>query len=455
MKSSINHIVIIGANAAGLSAASRVRRNNSEVKITVFEKSSHVSYAACGLPYFISDEVHHAENLVAVKLEDFIEQRKILIKLNHEALSFDSGSKTIRVNDLENSSITEHEYDVLIIATGALPIRPSIPGSHLINIFPLRTMQEGLAIKEHIERTHPENVLIVGGGYVGLEMAESFVKRKLKVTLVELHDRLMANMDKDMSAIIEAHLNEKGCRLIKSDKPVAYIGDEKVERVRFQRTDEMPFDMVLISSGIRPNVDFAKGSGIELGRSGAIAVNSRMQTNKVNVYAAGDCAEVKNLVTGKNDYVPLGTTANKQGRVAGDNACGKISHFRGIVATAAVKVFDLEIARTGINEQQAKDLHFPYKKVIIQDKTLASYYPGSEAITVLLIFNVANGRLLGAQIIGYKGAAKRIDVLATGLYKSMTVNEIAELDLSYAPPFSPVWDPVLIAANQAVKLVRK
>ena len=448
------HIIIVGGNAAGMSAASRIRRNDPKIRITVFEKSKHVSYAACGLPYLISDDIHRADDLIAVKTDEFIEQRTIEVKLKHETISFDSSSKTARVKNLETNVIIELEYDKLIIATGARPIFPSIPGRHFKNIFALRTFEQGLAIKDYIDRTNPKSALIVGGGYVGLEMAEALTKKSINVTLIEMHDQLMANLDKEISEAVEKHLIENGCQIIKSDKPTAFIGDEKVEAVKFQRTEEIPVDMIIVASGIQPNVEFAVNGGVELGKSGAITVNSRMQTNIMHVYAAGDCVEVKNIVTGKNDYVPLGTTANKQGRTAGDNACGKINHFKGIAATAAVKLFDLEIARTGISEQKAINLHLPYKKVIIHDKTRASYYPGSEAITVLLIFNINNGKLLGAQIVGYQGAAKRIDVLATALYKSMTVNEIAELDLSYAPPFAPVWDPILIAANQAVKLLR-
>ncbi len=455
MISSNNHIIIIGGNAAGMSAASRIRRNDHKVKITVFEKSNYVSYAACGLPYFISDEIQRADNLIAVKLDEFIEQRNIQVKLKHEGVSFDSGSKTVRVKNLENDHMVELEYDKLIIATGAHPIIPSVPGNHLKNIFVLRTMDQGIDIKEHIEKTNPKNALIIGGGYIGLEMVEALVKKDIKITLVEMRDRLMNSMDKEISNQIEDCLKEKGCKIIKSDKITAFIGDENVEAVRFQRNEEMTFDLVVIAAGIQPNGEFAVRGGVELGKSGAIVVNSKMQTNKINVFAAGDCTEVKNLVTGKNDYIPLGTTANKQGRIAGDNASGKVNHFNGVVATAAVKVFDLEIASTGINESQAMDLHIPYKKIMIRDKTRASYYPGSEPVTVLLIFNITNGRLLGAQIAGYHGAAKRIDVLATALHKSMTVKEIAALDLSYAPPFAPVWDPILIAANQAVKSSRE
>ena len=449
------HIVIIGGNAAGMSAASRIRRNDSKVKITVFEKSNYASYAACGLPYFISDEINRADNLIAVQVNDFIEHRNIQVKLRHEGVSFDARSKTVQIRDLNNDRIVELEYDKLIIASGARPVMPSIPGSHLKNIFALRTLSDGIMIKEFIEKTNPHNALIIGGGYIGLEMAEALIKKNINVTLVEMRDRLMNNVDPEISDQIENYLKEKGCNIIKSEKVTAFIGDEKVEAVRFQRKEELAVDLVLSASGIQPNTEFAVSGGVELGISGAIAVNSKMQTNNMHVYAAGDCAEAKNLVTSKNDYIPLGTTANKQGRVAGDNASGKVSHFNGIVATAAFKIFNLEVARTGISEQQAKDLRIPYKKVIIHDKTRASYYPGSEPMSVLLIFNASTGRLLGAQIVGYQGAAKRIDVLATALYKSMTVQEIAELDLSYAPPFAPVWDPILIAANQAVKSSRQ
>ncbi|MEJ2545814.1 MAG: FAD-dependent oxidoreductase, partial [Calditrichaceae bacterium] len=415
MNSSNKHIIIIGGNAAGMSAASRIRRNDQKVKITVFEKSNYVSYAACGLPYYISDEINQAENLIAVKVNDFVEKRNIQVKLRHEGISFDSRSKTVQVKDLDNDRIAELEYYKLIIATGARAMMPSITGSHLENIFVLRTLDQGIWLKKHIEKSNPKHALIIGGGYIGLEMAEALIKQSLDVTLVEMRNRLMNNVDAEISDQIESYLKEKGCKIITSEKATAFIGDEKVQTVRFQRREDLDIDLVLIASGIQPNVEMADSGGVELGKSGAIAVNSKMQTNKMHVYAAGDCAEAKNLVTGKNDYVPLGTTANKQGRIAGDNASGKVSHFNGIVATAAVKTFDLEIARTGISEQEAMDLRLPYKKVVIYDKTKASYYPSSESITVLLIFNHINGKLLGAQIAGYQGAAKRIDILATAL----------------------------------------
>ncbi|MEJ2053003.1 MAG: FAD-dependent oxidoreductase [Calditrichaceae bacterium] len=454
MTSSYKHLIIIGGNAAGMSAASRARRHDADLKITVFEQSAHVSYASCGLPYYISNEVERPESLLAVKPDEFRKERKIDVKLKHQAVSFDPRSRTVQIKNLEDSSEFELIYDKLIIATGARAVMPDLPGKHLKNIFVLRTYDDGLIVKEYIDRNAPKKALIVGGGYVGMEMAESLRKRNIQVTLVDLSDHLMSGVDEEIAIKIEKHLFENECRIISSDKPVALLGNDSVEKVRFQREPEQSFDMVLFASGIKPNVEFALSGGVELGSTGAIAVNSKMQTNVMHVFAAGDCAEAKDLVTGKFKYVPLGTTANKQGRIAGDNVCGIHSHFKGITSTAAFKVFDLEIARCGVTEKRAKQLRLPYGKVNITAKTKAGYYPGAEPVTIMLIFNIDTGKLLGAQIAGYAGSAKRIDILAAALFNSMTVKDISELDLCYAPPFAPVWDPVLIAANQAVKQVR-
>ena len=454
MKSESTRIIIIGGVAAGMSAASRAHRNNPNAEIIVFEKSGYVSFGACGLPYYVSDDIHKAEDLIAVSLDEFRIERRIDVRLHHEAVSFNPKNKTVLLTNLENGQPVSIQYDKLIIATGARPIIPMIPGIRLENIFVLRSLENGIELKARINQGGIKKVVIVGGGYIGLEMAEAFTKQGLEVTIVEMKDTLMGNVDADISAIIEDEVNSHGCRVIKSDSVIAFDGAEKVESVRLMRNGFLNADIVLITAGIQPNVEFAKTGGVQLGSSGAIAVSPRMQTNVFNVYAAGDCAEVKNLVTGKQDYLPLGTTSNKQGRVAGDSSTGKITSFKGIVATAAVKVFDLEIARTGITEKYAASLKMPVKSVMIKDKSRAGYYPEYKMIIVKLLFDVFSGRMLGAQMVGKEGVAKRIDILATALHKKMTVDEISELDLSYAPPFAPVWDPVLIAAQQASKLVR-
>lgn len=448
-------IVIIGGNAAGMSAASKARRNDPKADIIVLEKSGDVSYGACGLPYFISGEIEKAESLIAVPYEDFIEKRSIDVRMHHEALAFDGHKKLIQVKDVVNNRVFTLDYERLIICSGAAAVWPEIPGNDLQNIFALRSLQDGIKIKDFVDKQNPKQAVIVGAGYIGLEMAEALSKRNVQVHLVEMLPQVMPNMDADMAEIIEQELKAKQVKLYLDNAVQALEGDQTFQRAVLGDGRKIDADMVILSIGVRPNVDFAVSGGVELGRSGAIAVNERMQTNLRYVYAAGDCAEAKFRVVNKTTWLPLGTTANKQGRVAGDNASGYKARFAGITSTSVVKVFEVEAASTGINSSFAKKLKMPVKQVRIVSKSRAGYYPGAKEIAVKLIFDPNSGRLLGAQIVGKEGVAKRIDVLAVAVQQKMTVDEIASLDLSYAPPFAPVWDPVLIAAQQAQKLVRR
>ena len=446
--------IIIGGNAAGMSAASRIRRNLPEAEIVVFEESGDVSYGACGLPYYISDDIPEAERLIAISAEDFRQKRQIDVRLNYRAVSFDPGKKIVQVQSSETNQTEKIIYDKLIIATGARAVKPPLPGIELDNVFTLRTLQDGIRIKKTVTGGKHKTAVVVGGGYIGLEMAEALNKQGMQVAIVEMLDRLMPNVDTDISAEIENEVQTNRCTIYKSNAVEEIMGTTSVERIRLADGTILPADVVVIAVGVKPNVEFAVSGGVQLGRTGAIAVAPTMRTNVHNVFAAGDCAEAKNLVTGKNDYIPLGTTANKQGRIAGDNASGKTNKFAGIVGTAAVKVFGLEIARTGVCLQSAQKLYSAFKSVLITSKSRAGYYPAPKKITVKLIFRTEDGRLLGAQMVGEEGVAKRIDILATALHQRMTVQDISDLDLSYAPPFAPVWDPILVAANQAKKLVR-
>lgn len=446
--------IIVGGNAAGMSAASRIRRTLPDAQITVYEKSPHVSYGACGLPYYISDDIKTAEKLIAISAEDFQKKRNIEVQTGHQAVSFDPKKKTLQIEVVSTGEQKAVIYDKLIISTGAGAIIPDIPGKKLQNVFALRTMEDGIKLREFIDKSHLENAVIVGGGYIGLEMAEALTKRGMKVTVVEKLDRLMANVDPDISGVIEEELKDQNCTIYKSNGLEEISGNGKTEKVLLSDGTSLSADLVVLAIGVKANVEFARSGGVSIGRTGAIEVSANMRTNIHNVFAAGDCAEAKNLVTNKADFIPLGTTANKQGRIAGDNAAGVRSAFRGIVGTAVVKVFDLEVARTGITSTQADNLRIPFKTIMIDSKSRAGYYPDPQKIKVKLIFRTNDGRLIGAQMVGKEGVAKRIDTLAVALQKKMTVEEISELDLSYAPPFAPVWDPILIAANQAVKLVR-
>jgi NADPH-dependent 2,4-dienoyl-CoA reductase/sulfur reductase-like enzyme len=446
--------LIIGGNAAGMSAASRIRRNDKSAEIIVLEKSNIVSYGACGLPYFISDDIKQETDLIARTLLEFKEKSNIDIHLQHEVYSLDPRKRSVSAQAINKGEHITYNYDKLLISTGAKAIIPDIPGTDLDNVFALKSMEDGVRIKSLVQNGKIRKAVIAGGGYIGLEMAEALHKQNIDVTIVEMQNRLMKNVDEDISQQIELELQSHDCDVIKNDGLQSLSGKQSVEEVHLHSGKSINADMVLFCVGIKPKVSFAKKSGLHLGKSGAIAINPRMQTNIPNVYAAGDCAEVKNLVSNKFEYIPLGTTANKQGRIAGDNMSGKISNFKGVTATAVVKVFDLEVARAGLTLVEAEAIKMNVKSISISSRSRAHYYPGHQPITVKLIFESASGRLLGGQIIGKEGAAKRIDVLATALHQKMTVGDISELDLSYAPPYAPVWDPILIAAQQAQKMIR-
>ncbi|MBD3224327.1 MAG: CoA-disulfide reductase [Caldithrix sp.] len=444
-------IVIIGGVAAGMSAASRARRNDPNAEIIVYEKSNFVSYAACGLPYYISNDIKHSENLIAINADTFRTERNIAVYLNHEALSFDPRKRLILIKDsIQGKEITE-TYDRLIIATGAHAFKPDIPGINNNRVYCIKTLEESITVKNLIEHDNLQEAIIAGGGYIGLEMAEALHKRGIHVKLIEMNDHLMPNIDKDLSTHIEKHLIDQGCKIYTSSTIVSITHNGSRTTAQLGNGHEISADVVIWATGVRPNTQFATSGGVRLGTTGAIEVNSKMRTNVYNVFAAGDCAEVRNLVKNKPDYIPLGTTANKQGRVAGDNATGGVSHFRGVVGTAVVKVFDLEIARTGLTEAYLENLGLAYKSVNISGKSRAGYYPGAEDVHFKLLFSPVDGRIYGAQIIGREGAAKRIDTVALALHQKMTVQQLKDVDLSYAPPYAPVWEALLIATNKAIK----
>ncbi len=437
-----------------MSAAVRARKNDARAEITVIQKEEHISYGACGLPYFIAGKIADPNNLIARTKEEF-EQQNIKILTRHEALNFHHHKKSLIVRRLTDGKTLNFKYDRLVIATGARPEKLAVPGAHLKNIFTLRTFDDGQKIESFIKNNSPKSVVIVGSGYVGLEMAEAFAQRGLKVTIVEKNNRVLPGVDQDISDIILTELQLRGCDVLLNSSLVQVQGNEKVEQVILGNAGTVSADMILVACGVKPNVEFAKSSGVQLGKTGAIAVNIKMETNLHGVYAAGDCAEVKNLVTNRFDYIPLGTTANKQGRVAGDNVSGRFAQMKGVVGTAALKMFDLHIARTGLSSRKAKELGIKYETVLIHDFSRAAYSCCKKKITIKLIFKKQNGELLGAQIVGGESIAKRLDLFSLALHQKMTVYKFAELDLSYAPPFAPVWDPVLIAVNQAIKKLEK
>lgn len=446
-------IVIIGGVAAGLSAAVRARKNNNRAEITVIQKEKDISYGACGLPYFIAGKIPQPEQLIARDISHFT-GLNIEVLTEHEALSFRHHQKLLTVRNLSGAQNLTLPYDKLIIATGARAVVPAIPGAHLKQVFTLRSLQDGIKISEFLAGQPCKKIVILGSGYLGLEMVEAFTQKGMHVSLVEQSKQVMPAVDSDISELILKHLHLNRCEVYLKNTITQITGREKVEQVSLQNGGFLEADAVLLATGLAPNTDVATSSGVALGKTGAIAVNTKLETNLHGVYAAGDCAEVKNLVTNRFDYIPLGTTANKQGRVAGDNASGRFSQMKGVVATSALKLFNAHIAKTGLNSNQAQKLGIRFATKIIHAHTRAAYSSCKKEISIKLIFKKPTGLLLGAQIVGGEDVAKRIDLFAVALHQRMTIFDICELDLSYSPPFAPVWDPVLIAALESVKVLQ-
>jgi len=447
-------LIVVGGVAAGMSGASRARKLRPDMEIIVFEKSGYVSYAMCGMPYFVADRVKTVESLVFYNASFFQENRNIRVFLHHEVKRILTAKNTVVVEDRESGKEQTYEYDKLLITTGARPFVPSIEGTNLRGIFTLRQLEDGIAIKEYVLNEKPKTGLIMGGGYIAMEMAEAFSEAGVKVTIVEKMPEILGTMDWEITERIEKELERNGVTLIKSDSVTQFTGrGSRVVGAVLGSGLTVNADIVLISVGITPNSAIAKEADIRLGVAGAIGVNAKMEASIPGVYAAGDCAEAHHIVLGRNVYVPLGTTANKQGRVAGENIAGGDAAFKGIVGTSVFKTFDLEVGRTGITEKEAMSEHMDYVANVIEHISRAHYYPGVSRILVKLVADRKTGRLLGAQMAGTEGVSKRVDVFATAITARMSVDEITELDLGYAPPFGPVNDPVLVAAEQLQKQV--
>ncbi|NJN99625.1 MAG: CoA-disulfide reductase [Anaerolineales bacterium] len=440
-------LVIVGGVAAGMSAASKARRLDKNLEIVVYEQSGYVSYGSCGFPYYLKGEIPRIEDVIVRTPQDFARQG-IQAKVQHRVVKIDPVEKMVWVRDLNTQTEFTDRWDNLILTTGGVAVKPPLPGLELPGIFTLRTVEDVLAIQEWLAQKQPKRAVIVGGGYIGLEMAEALAARGLHLSLIEALPQVMPNMDADMAGHVQQELERQRVEVHVAQPVAAFEGKEQVQAVVAGGQD-FPADLVIFSVGLKPGVGLAQQSGLTLGPTGAVAVDDHQRTSQPTIYAAGDVAEAHHLVTGKPAYVPLGTTANKQGRVAGANAAGGDDHFKGIVGTAVVKVFDLEAARTGLSERQAQAEGFEVETATITASAQAHYMPGHTPIHVKLVFERGSQRVLGAQMVGQSGVAKRIDVIAAALQSGWTTYDLAELDLSYAPPFAPVWDPILVAANLA------
>ena len=441
-------IVVIGGVAAGLSAASKARRLSSDIEILVFEKSGHISYGACGLPYLISDLIKSPEGLVSHDSKFFKEERDIDVFLYHEVVAIYPAKQSVLVKNLQTGAENEYQYDKLVITTGARAFVPQIKGIEMKGIFTIKTLQDGIETKDFIRKNVPGRALIIGAGHIGMEMAEALAMAGMDVTITEREPDILGTMDDEITKIIEEGLVRNRVKLFKSASVREFISKNGyVREAILDNSESINADIVIVCIGMRPNSEIAKEAGIETDRTGAIKVNQRMETNVPGIYSAGDCAMAYHQVLERQVYIPLGTTANKQGKVAGENMVGGNASFKGIVGTSVLKVFDLEVARTGLSETDAQIEGFNFISNVVEQSSRAHYYPGGSKICVKLIAGMNTGRILGAEMVGRESVSKRIGIFATAIAAKMTVEDIGDLDLSYAPPFAPVWDPILIAAN--------
>ncbi|RKS69141.1 NADPH-dependent 2,4-dienoyl-CoA reductase/sulfur reductase-like enzyme [Actinomadura pelletieri DSM 43383] len=450
-------LLVIGGDAAGMSAASQARRRRGpdDLEILVVERGHHVSYSACGIPYHVGGVVDDADSLIARTPAEF-RDRDIEVRLRTEAMEIDVSGGRVRVRDHEDGTERWEPYDDLMVATGAVPARPRLPGADAEGVHGVQILDDGIAIRRVLDREAPRRAVVVGGGYIGLEMAEALVRRGLEVSLVDAADQPMRTLDPDMGALVADALRGVGVELHLGE-PVEGFDTSAGGRVTAVRTAgrTLPADLVVLGLGVRPGSDLARAAGIETGPTGGIVTDRRMRTRTERVWAAGDCVETRHLVSGGPVAIALGTHANKQGRVAGINLGGGYATFPGVVGTAVSKICRVEVARTGLNEREAAAAGFDALSVVVESTTRAGYYPGATPMRTKLIAERRSGRLLGGQIVGEENAAKRVDALAVALWNGMTVEEMTGLDLGYAPPFAPVWDPVLIAARKAAEAVER
>ncbi|GAA6748308.1 FAD-dependent oxidoreductase [Thermus brockianus] len=438
-------MVVVGGVAGGASAAAKAKRENPELEVVVYEKSGWVSYGACGLPYVLSGEIPSLAKLVARTPEEFRKQG-VLVHTRHEVVDINPHERVLTVFDHREGRTFQDRYDYLVLATGARPTLPPIPGTEQAGVYTLRSMEDGERLLRALEGAR--RAAILGAGYIGLEVAEAFRKRGLEVTLLEAKERPLPHWDEEVGTLLKGELERHGVEVWTGVRVLAIGGAGRVEAVE---TSEgvVPADLVLVATGVRPNTELAQAMGVALGPTGAIATDQEMRTNLEGVFAAGDVAESFHRVLGRPYWLPLGDVANKHGRTAGSVIAGKEALFHGVVGTAIFKAFGLAVATTGLPLEAALKEGYRAKKVFIQSRDGAHYYPGSAPLWVELVYEEGTGRLLGGAVVAHGHGALRVDVLAALLHRGGTLEDLLALDLAYAPPYSPVWDPLLIAAQQA------
>ena len=438
-------VVIVGGVAGGATAAARIRRLDEQAEIVVFERSGFISYANCGLPYYIGGVIEDPEELTLQTPESFFSRFRIQMKVHHEVTAIHPDRKTVSVKNLETGEAFEEGYDKLLLSPGAKPVWPNLPGMDSDKLFTLRTVEDTFRIKEFINENKPKSAVMVGGGFIGLELAENLRELGMEVTIVQRPKQLMNPFDADMASFIHAEVRKHGVKLALGYSVEGFAETDGGVDVLLKDNVPLHADMVVLAIGVTPESALAKEAGLALGIKGSILVNDRMETSDSDIYAVGDAVQVKHYVTGEEALIALAGPANKQGRIAADNICGGDSRYLGSQGSSVIKIFDMTAAATGINETNAKKTGLDVDTVILSPMSHAGYYPGGKLMTMKVVFEKDTYRLLGAQIVGYEGVDKRIDVLATAIHAGLKATQLKDLDLAYAPPYSSAKDPVNMA----------
>ena len=438
-------IVIVGGVAGGATAAARIRRLDEQAEIVVFERSGFISYANCGLPYYIGDVITDLEDLTLQTPESFYRRFRVNMRVRHEVIAIHPDRKTVSVKNLDNGDVFEESYDKLLLSPGARPTQPRLAGVGINKLFTLRTVEDTFRIKEFIRQNHPKSAVLAGGGFIGLELAENLRELGMDVTIVQRPKQLMNPFDSDMASFIHTEMRRNGVKLALGYTVEGF--EEKDGGVDVLLNDAAPLhaDMVVLAIGVSPDTALARDAGLALGIKGSILVDDRMETSVPDIYAVGDAVQVKHFVTGQDALISLAGPANKQGRIAADNICGGDSRYLGSQGSSVIKIFSMTAATTGVNETNAKKAGMNVDKVILSPMSHAGYYPGGKVMTMKVVFEKDSFRLLGAQIVGYDGVDKRIDVLATAIHAGLKATQLKDLDLAYAPPYSSAKDPVNMA----------
>ncbi|MBS7176405.1 MAG: FAD-dependent oxidoreductase, partial [Clostridiales bacterium] len=445
-------VVIIGGVAGGATAAARLRRLNEEAQIIILERGGYISYANCGLPYYIGGEITEKNALTLQTPQSFFARFRIDVRVKNEAVQILPDEKKVIVRRLDDGSEYEETYDKLILSPGAKPVKPPLPGIDGKRIFTLRSVEDTFLLDEFIKREQPKRAVVIGGGFIGLEMAENLKNLGLEVTVVERLNVVMTRLDYDMACSVHGYLQKKGIRLLRSKAVTGFEEQEHGISTLLENGEAVEADLVVLAIGVAPETALAEKSGLELGARGSIVVNDRMETSVPDIYAVGDAVELVHYVSGRKTLIPLAGPANKQGRIAADNICGGDSRYLGAQGSSVVKVCELTVAATGLNEKAAQAAGLSYEKIVLSPLSHAGYYPGGKLMTMKVLYEKGSQRLLGAQIVGHEGVDKRIDVLATAMQAGLPVTALKDLDLAYAPPYASAKDPVNLVGFMAENL---